>query len=285
MPAEQDLHTKFSEADIRAFEPELKIGLLATVNPDGLPHLTLLSSIKASGAHQVTFGQFIEGFSKQHVRQNPKTAWLIMTLDKNLWRGQATFTHTANSGPDYDFYNNTPMFRYNAYFGIHTVFYLDLVEFHGKEPLPMQSIISASLQTILAKVFHLRRPSHAVLNPWTRQLLGKLGNLKFLAYIRTDGYPEIIPVLQLQPLDRQRVVFAASPYTADLAAIPQGASLAVFGMTLDMEDVLLRGEYQGLHRIAGIPCGVVDINWVYNSMPPKPMQIYPEVPLEAVGEF
>ena len=197
MPADQILQTKFTEADIHAFEPELKIGLLATVNPDGLPHITLLSSIKASGPDQVTFGQFIEGQSKQHLHQNPKTAWLIMSLDKNLWRGRATFTHTAKSGPDYDFYNNIPMFRYNAYFGIHTVFFMDLVEFYEKQPLPMNSIIKASLQTILARVFHLRRPSHAVLNLWTRQLLGKLGNLKFVAYIRPDGYPEIIPVLQL----------------------------------------------------------------------------------------
>jgi hypothetical protein len=285
MPAEPTLQTFFSEADIHAFEPELKIGLLATINPQGLPHLTLLSTLKASGPNQVTFGQFTEGFSKQNILQNPKVAWLIMTLDKNLWRGRATFTHTAKAGADYDFYNNTPMFRYNAYFGIHTVYCMDLVEFYGKQPLPMRDIVISSLQTILAKALHLRRPSHAVLNPWTRQLLGKLGNLKFIACIRPDGYPEIVPVLQLQPLDRQRVVFAASPYGQDLARIPKETVLAVFGMSLDMEDVLLRGQFLGIRRIAGIPCGVVDVNWVYNPMPPKPQQIYPDVLVEAVREF
>jgi hypothetical protein len=285
MPADQILETAFTEADMHAFEPELKIGLLATINPDGLPHLTLLSSLKASGPDQVVFGQFTEGLSKLYVRQNPRVAWLIMSLDKRLWRGRSTFTHTAAAGPDYDFYNNTPMFRYNAYFGIHTVYYMDLVDFYGSQPLPMGKIIAASLQTILAKFLYIRHPSHAALNPWTRRLLAKLGNLKFIAYIRQDGYPEIIPVLQLQPLDRQRVVFAASPYAADLAAIPAGVSAAVFCLSLDMEDVLMRGQYQGIHRIAGIPCGVVDIDWVYNSMPPKPMQIYPELALQAVKEF
>jgi hypothetical protein len=285
MPAEQNLQTTFTEADMHAFEPELKIGLLATINSDGLPHLTLLSSLKASGPDQVIFGQFTEGLSKLNVRQNPRTAWLIMSLDKHLWRGRSTFTHTAAAGQDYDFYNNTPMFRYNAYFGIHTVYYMHLVDFYGRQALPMGNIVTASLQTILVKALHIRRPSHAVLNPWTRRLLAKIGNLKFIAYIRPDGYPEIIPVLQLQPLDRQRVVFAASPYSADLAAIPSGVSVAVFCLSLDMEDVLMRGLYQGIHHIAGIPCGVVDVNWVYNSMPPKPMQIYPELPLQAVEEF
>jgi hypothetical protein len=285
MPDEQNLQTTFAEADMHAFEPELKIGLLATINPEGLPHLTLLSSLKASGPNQVVFGQFTEGLSKLNVRQNPKTAWLIMSLDKHLWRGRSTFTHTAAEGQDYDFYNNTPMFRYNAYFGIHTVYYLHLEDFYGRQSLPMGNIITASLQTIMAKALHIRRPSHAVLNPWTRRLLAKLGNLKFIAYVRPDGFPEIIPVLQAQPLDRQRVVFSASPYSADLAVIPAGVPAAVFCLSLDMEDVLMRGQYQGIHRIAGIPCGVVDINWVYNSMPPMPLQIYPELPLEAVEEF
>ncbi len=285
MAEEPTLQTIFSEADIHAFEPELKIGLLASVNPQGLPHITLLSTLKASGPKQVTFGQFTEGFSKLNIRENPKVAWLIMTLDKNLWRGRAVFTHTTNCGADYDFYNNSPMFRYNSYFGIHTVYSMDLVDYYARQPLPMKEIVIASLQTMLAKTLHLRRPSHAVLNPWTRQLLGKLGNLKFAAYIRPDGFPEIIPVLQLQPLDRQRVVFAAAPYTADLASIPPDAVLAVFGMSLGMEDVLLRGQFKGIHRIAGIRCGVVDVNWVYNPMPPKPQQIYPDVPLEAVKDF
>ena len=56
-------------------------------------------------------------------------------------------------------------------------------------------------------------------------------------------------------------------------------------MALTMEDVLVRGTYQGAKRIAGIKCGVVQLDWVYNPMPPKPQQIYPEVPLEAVKEF
>ena len=33
------------------------------------------------------------------------------------------------------------------------------------------------------------------------------------------------------------------------------------------------------------PLGTVDIEWVYNSMPPAHGQIYPEVPLEPVIEF
>ena len=44
----------------------------------------------------------------------------LKTLDKQLWRGKATWTHSATGGAEFEWYNNVPMFRYNAYFGIHT---------------------------------------------------------------------------------------------------------------------------------------------------------------------
>src|SRR5512138_1873852 len=139
----------FSEEEMRAFEPALKIGMLATVNPQGQPHLTMISSLKAGSSTTVTFGQFIEGTSKHNLQQNPNTGFLIMTLDKQLWRGKARWTHLERSGADFEWYNNVPMFRYNAYFGIHTVHYLDLIAHTGREELPMNAVIFAAVKTIL----------------------------------------------------------------------------------------------------------------------------------------
>ena len=155
--------TTFSEEDINSTRPEMKVGLLATVTPEGLPHVTMLSTVMACGPAQVCFGQFTEGMSKKHILQNPKTGFLMMSLDRNLWRGKATYTHSARNGREYDYYNNVPMFRYNAYFGVHTVYYLDLVEQTGKTSLPMNRIILAALQTMLARMLggkHGRRSPH-----------------------------------------------------------------------------------------------------------------------------
>ena len=144
-------YTEFSAEDIRALQPAMKVGILATVNPQGLPHLTMISTLMASSPGEVVWGQFMEGMSKAHVQQNPRTGFLIMTLDKNVWRGQANFSRTASAGKDYDFYNNTPLFRYNAYFGVHRVYYMDLVAHSGRQPLPMNRIIFAAVQTLLAR--------------------------------------------------------------------------------------------------------------------------------------
>ena len=277
--------TSFSEADIHSPQPALKVGLLAPVTPKGLPHITLLSSLMACGPTQLSFGQFTEGTSKKHILNNPKAGFLIMSLDKNLWRGTASFTHSTRQGQEYDFYNNVPMFRYNAYFGIHTVYYFDLISQTGKTVLPMNQVIFAALQSMLARALGRKQGRLSVLNAWTRALLNQLDSLKFLAYIDKDGYPVIIPAIQTQSLDAQHVLFSTSVYRDELKAIPAGSELAVFVMSLSMEDVLLRGKYHGIRRVGGVKAGVVEVDWVYNPMPPVQGQVYPAASLDPFTEF
>ncbi len=275
---------QFSPEEIQAFEPMMKIGLLATVTPEGLPHLTLLSTLKAADETTLTWGQFTEGMSFQHVRQNPNIGWMVMTLDKILWRGKGKFTHTEKGGDDFDWYNQVPMFRYNAYFGIHTVYYMDLISHSGKVVLPMTAVILAAIKTMVAKSFFFKR-GKSVMNAWTKSLYNKLDNLKFLSYIAEDGFPVIIPVIQAQAAGDEHLIFGMGGFTRELKAIPKGAPIALFGMSLDMTDVLARGVYQGIRWVGPHRCGVMIVDWVYSPMPPVPQQIYPPLPLEPVRDF
>jgi hypothetical protein len=263
----------------------MKIGIMATITPDGLPHVTLLSSLMACDSKKLCFGQFTEGMSKKHILDNPKVGFLIMSMNKELWSGKATYTHLSKDGPEYEYYNNVPMFRYNAYFGVHTVYYLDLVSHSGKSSLPMNQVIFAVVKTMLARTLVRKPGKRAVLNSWTRGFLNKLDNLKFLSYVGSDGYPVIIPTIQTQSLDSQHAIFSTSVYKDALENIPTAADLCVFSMALTMEDVLLRGKYLGIRRTAGIRTGLVEIDWVYNPMPPVPGQVYPPMALKPVERF
>lgn len=276
---------QFSSQDIEDLMPAMKVGVLATVNPQGLPHLTLITTLMASSPDRVVWGQFMEGSSKEHVKSNPKTGFFIMSLSKDFWRGKADYDHPARDGKDYDFYNNTPLFRYNAYFGVHTVHYMDLVMQSGKHPLPMNQIVFAAIKTMIGRTLAGKRSDIQVMNSWTRTFFTKLDNLKYLSYVGADGYPVIIPLIQAQALDSEHLVFSLGAFGDEISEIPSKTDVAVFGMALTMEDVLVRGKFMGVQRMAGLKCGVVQVKWVYNSMPPKPMQIYPEVALSPVTDF
>ena len=267
---------------MKAFEPEAKVGLLATVNPEGLPHITLITAMQAKTPRQIMWGQFTEGLSKMHVRKNPKTSFLILTMDRKLWRGKAVWTHARKEGEDYVLFNTKPMFRYNAYLGIHTVHYMDLVETTIREGLPLGAIIVASLFTKAIKGLARTRRGR-ILKPWAEGMFNRIDALKFIGYVGQDGFPVIVPVLQCQAADSTRLAFAPLAYAGEIGAIPEGVPAAVFGLTVQMEDCLVRGRYR--RHLSVLPLRCVDIEWVYNPMPPTQGQIYPEVALRPVENF
>ncbi len=280
-----EIKTKFSKADMKAFEPENKVGLIATVSPEGFPHITLISTILAKDEGQITWGQFSEGNSKTNVRHNPMTGFLIMTMDKQIWRGKAKWKGSLKEGEDYEKFNKLSMWRYNTYMGIHTVHFMNLIETTVKSPLPLVKIILSSLLTKIGKKLAATSTNRIVMNYWTKNLFNRMDTLKFLSFIGKDGFPVIIPLLQCQAADSTRLVFNTVPYKDELSRLETGSDIAIFGMTLQMEDVLVRGKFSGFKKYNGIILGAVDINWVYNSMTPKAGQIYPEVKQEKVINF
>ncbi|HOI05519.1 MAG TPA: pyridoxamine 5'-phosphate oxidase family protein [Deltaproteobacteria bacterium] len=281
----KEMLTSFDADDLKEFEPEAKVGLIATVNPEGLPHITLITALQAKTPEKLIWGQFTEGMSKKHVKSNPKTGFLIMTMDRSLWRGKALWTHEARKGEDYAMFNNKPMFRYNSYCGIHTVHYMDLVGTYGREGLPMGRIVLSLLLTKLAKSRAKGTSEGRILKPWAEGLFNRTDTIKFLSYVDTDGFPVIVPLIQCQAPDSTRLVFSPHAYRRELDNLKPGMSAAVFGLTLDMEDVLVRGVFRGFERHRAAKLGVVDLTWVYNSMPPIPGQIYPETDLKPVVNF
>ncbi|MEE4264389.1 MAG: hypothetical protein V2I56_17020 [Desulfobacteraceae bacterium] len=277
--------TSFNEQEMKAFEPAEKIGIVASINPEGLPHISLITSIMAPKPNQVTLGQFCQGLSKQYIQKNPNVAFLIMTMDKRMWRGKAKWTHLKNEGPEYERYNEIPMFRYNTYFGINTVHYLDLIETSESQSLPMPKIVVAALLTKFAKSSARADTAERILTPFAETMFNQLDSLKFIAYIGADGYPAITPVIQCQAAGSRTLAFSPLAFKEELTPIAPGTKVAIFGLTMGMEDVLVRGTFQGFKRYRFMSLGTVGIDWVYNSMPPGHGQIYPPVALKPVTGF
>lgn len=264
--------------DIAAFAAEAKVGLVATVNPEGLPHISLLTSLRARDETHLTFGEFCAGQSKLHVRQNPRCGFVVMGLDRRLWRGRAVWTHACGAGADYILYNNQALFRYNAYTGFHTIHYLDLVEVAGPTPLSVSRLLAGGLRARFGASLSGNRDRDTVLKPWARGLIARIDSLKFVATVDEEGFPSIEPLLPCYPAGGSRVVVNGG---RALSAVGPEQPVALFVLSLEMESVLLRGR---LVDRRGSGLAVLAIDWVYNSMLPVTGQIYPSPPLgEGVG--
>lgn len=268
----------------KKFEPSGKLGLLSTIDPEGYPHISLISSLQAKGGREMIWGQFIEGMCEKNLRANHKCGFAIMDFDMELWKGRAIWTHEAKDGDEYIMFNEKPLYRYNSYCGISTVHYMDLVDITETQKLNIASIGWNALLTNIADRESIR-DSRKAMKPFAEKLFNKLGNPKFLSYLDSDGYPVIIPAMQSKAAGGGRIIFSGGLYRDELSKIPAGAKMAVFGMTLNMEDVLLKGIFKGFKRIMGLNTGIFDLERVYNSMPPVHGYIYPEQRVEPVREF
>jgi|BarGraIncu01121A_1022015.scaffolds.fasta_scaffold06420_3 hypothetical protein len=279
------MKNNFTAVDMKTFEPAEKVGIIATVTEEGLPHMTLLTSVMAAKPDQLIVGEFCQGKSKEYMQRTAKIGFAILTLDKKLWRGKALWTHLKKEGPEYEIYNNQPMFRYNTYFGINTVHYFDLKETTVGSSLPLASVVKSALLTKMAKGSAAKGNSERVLSHFGEKLFNGLDSIKFLSFIGDDGFPVIIPAIQCQAADSSRLAFHPGAFGDELNMLKPGMTVAIFCLTMQMEDVLVRGIFNGYSRYRGVKLGTLDIDWVYNSMPPNHGRIYPPVPLERVVNF
>ncbi len=275
----------FSDDEIKAFAPSEKIAIVATVSDDGSPHLTLLTSLMAAAADQVVIGQFCTGESKANMTARPDIAFAVVTLDKKLWRGRARWTHSRQDGPEYDVYNNQPMFRYNSYFGINTVHYLDLLEITGGGALPLGAVVVSTLLTKAVKSRTARTEDKRVLTHFAERLFNRLDSLSFLSRVEDNGVPSITPIVQCQAADSGRLAFHPGAFGDELKKLKAGSTVSILCLSMEMESVMVRGVFDGFTRRAGVTLGVVSIERVYNSMPSNNGWIYPVTPLEPVVHF
>jgi hypothetical protein len=278
---------RLDDAGIRAFAADSKLGILATKDPGDLPHLSLITTIQAKGPEHLTWGQFCEGRSKENVRRDPRVGFLVMTMDKEDWRGKARWTHGTREGEDFEAYNRKPLFRYNSYFGIHTVHHAEVVEVGPRERLSVPRIAAGTLLAAAARPAAAIGAGPHALIPWAEDLVNRMSCLKFVSWIGDDGYPVVVPAVPGAVAGGRRMVLAATVHGRELARIPRGAPVAVLALDLNMESVLVRGRFDGWRGAPslGAALGTFTIDWVYNSMPPRQGPIWPPIPLHAVTEF
>jgi hypothetical protein len=267
---------RIDESSAQMMACDSKVGVLATEDESGYPHLSFISSIQALGEQALTFGQFSSGLSKRFIMDKPRVGFLVLSADKRYLCGNASYTHSANTGKEFDLYNNKPLFRYNSYMGFYRIFYLNLNRISALSPLPMGAIVFGAILSRVKALFVGKSEKNA-LPLIGRDLFSQLDSLKFLCYYGEDGEAVLLPVVQATSAGSDRIALCGLPFGKELSRIPDGAKVSILCLNLKMESVLVKGRYSK---------GILDIERVYNSMPPKMEYVYPRADaIEAVKTF
>lgn len=266
---------KMNKEIINEFGKTYKVALVSTIDNINEPHLSFITTLQAKNENTLTIGEFITGLSKSYMQIRNKVGFLVMSLDKNWWNGSCQWNKKETSGEDYEKYNQIPMFRYNTYFGIHTAHYFSLNNISKKYKLDMKGIIFNAIVNVLIKPSFKRKSNPTALTTWAHSLLKGIATLKFISFIGDDGFPKVYPIVQAQACDKSRIVIPMHPYSKELSTLKEGTKIAIMGMNLDMENVHLNGTFSGFKSTILGKMGYMDIERVYNSMPPTHGYIYP----------
>ena len=256
---------RIDDKAIEMMDCDSKVGVLATQDESGYPHLSFISSIQALNESVLTFGQFSAGLSKRFITDRPRVGFLVLSADKRYLSGRAVYTHSANTGKEFDLYNNKPLFRYNSYMGFYRIFYLNLEQISGIRPLPMGAIVIGAILSRV-KAFFVKKSENKALPLIGQQLFSQLDSLKFLCYYDDKGDAQLFPVVQATSAGSDRIALSGVPFGGELKQIPDNAKVSILCLNLKMESVLVKGRFSK---------GVLEIERVYNSMPPKMEYVYP----------
>ena len=251
-----------SKEEFAIFEKSGKMGIVATIDDIGDPHLTLLTTLMASGEKEMVVGQYAKGTSMVNMRQRNKCGFAIMGRDLNFWTGTMDWKYSKTDGEEYTKYNNMPMWRFNTYFGIYEVHYFDLADISEKTVLDLPKLGVNAQRCMERKALLTSDEEEKILRNYAVKLFGAVSNPKFISFIKEDVYPVVVPVLQAQEVNANTIILTSEPYGNLLAPLKEGARVAVMALSTAMESVVVKGTFSGFQD--GI--GSIKIDRVYNSM-------------------
>jgi hypothetical protein len=237
---------------------------LATLDAEGVPNVVPITSLQAVDESTIIFGELMMWKTRRNLETNPRVCMAVMTPAARGWIIQGDFQEFQRTGPYVDLINSADFYRYNAYTGIRSAGVIRARRVVREFALSRGTIMLAAARARWAARWRSRGEGVAMPPP-VREKFARLQAAKFLAYLRSDGYPDIAPALSLTPAGERALVFAGS-----VDGLEPGAQVAAAILTAEPLAYQVKGRFLGTERGLGGPLGVIQVLEVYSASPPVP---------------
>ena len=243
---------------------------LATRSPEGEPNVVPCLSILPDDDQDdlLFFGNFLLRKSIKNLERDGRVAILVMTPQLHGWILTGDFLEFQRTGPYVERQNSATMLRYNAYTGVRNA---GLIRVRAVATAFTLSRLHVAKDFALARLSALRGNGHAadgirVPSPVRREF-ARMAAVKVLAWVRTDGYPFIVPALSLQPKGERELV---ARLNGQLATCPEplppaGAPVATNVLTAEAISYQAKGRWEHFGKTA-----TIHVHAVYAGGPPLP---------------
>ncbi len=239
---------------------------LATRSRDGKPNVVPLVSLAPAEDQEglLTFGNFLLRKSIENLKEDSRVGILVITPSLEGWRLRGDFLEFQTSGPYVERQKAGPLLRYNAYTGVRNAGLIRVGKLLGPFRVSRAQVLSEYLLARAAAVGQARRTRSGVQLPRpVRKEFGRMVAVKVMAWIGESGYPEVVPMLSLQPAGRSALVGWHIPEGMPRPA--DGAQVAANILTFEAISYQAKGRW-----VAGPRAGAIEVSEVYAGGPPLP---------------
>ena len=248
-----------------ALSGEITPKFLATLDRSGRPNCVPIITITPYDDETLVFGEFMMNKSRRNLLDCDKVAVATITSSLEAWGLEGTFLGFETNGRRFDFVNQLPPLRYNAYTGIRAAGAIRVEHVSAKETLGKAGLLCSFLRvSAMSRVLRPRDAKKAVM---PRQVAGRFAQfaaVRAVAYVGADGSPRAFATMVCLAAGPNRLVLSDSLFNRHASQIAPGKEVAVAILTPDPIAYQVKGKYQG--RKAGI--GVVDLQECYSACPP-----------------
>lgn len=248
------------------FAEEMAAKFLATVDPEGKPNVALIHTLQPSPddrKDRLIFGEFLMWRSKDYLQENPRVGVACVNTKLKMVTLTGDFRGFERTGPYKEAIDGSPLMRYNAYSGVRSAGVIDVREAGEVRKV---SFLSVPLDLVRLKMHGRRGLARGVEMPkLVKEKFTMLTSIKALAVTGKDGYPRVIPVLQVAEKGEGLLLFRANAYSRELEEVKMPCPAAMALVTMDAKSYKVKGELLS----AGKGYFALRVNEVYNAMPPR----------------
>jgi len=249
---------------------------LATRSPEAEPNVVPCLSLIPDDDDQgdvLCFGNFLLRKSIKNLERDARVGILVMTPELQGWILTGDFLEFQRSGPYVERQNSARMLRYNAYSGVRNAGLIRVRSVEATFTLSRLQVVKDFALARLAALGAMSRGEKArdrdgVRVPLpVRREFARMAAIKVLAWVRADGYPQIVPALALQPKGERELVGRLHDR---LGACPQplpppGAAVATNVLTAEAISYQAKGRWAQSGKT-----GTIRVQAVYAGGPPLP---------------
>jgi hypothetical protein len=254
---------------LAALHGEMTPKFLATRSAEGIPNIVpCISLMPAEDQEDILFfGNFLLRKSIKNLDEDLRVAILVVTPELQGWILKGDFIEFQPSGPYVDLQKSSSLLRYNAYTGVRNA---GLIRLRSLERTFAVSKLQVLKDYWLARLSAFRQVNNQrtlsnnglIIPLAVRNEFARMAAVKVLAWVGSDGYPNVIPTLSLQPAGQKKLVcWKKAGFPTPKAQTLVAANI----LTFEAVSYQAKGRWEESKR-----SGVIHVEEIYAGGPPYP---------------